>query len=117
MMRDNFLKAYLESFPLIEGAFQFDAALLFMAYNQLINSQGISGDVLEIGVRHGLSSIAVAALRGEGRRFFAVDLFDDLQLPDTSRGGVGDKAAFTQNLNSFHENTDFLRLFQVNSTD
>src|SRR5882762_2223791 len=101
-MRNDFLKAYSDSFSSIEGAFQFDAALLFLAYNQLISSQGIAGDVLEIGVRQGLSAIAVAALRGEGRRFFAVDLFDNLQAENISQsGGAGDKAAFTSNLQSF----------------
>lgn len=76
-MRANFLSQYRESFAAIEGAFQFDAALLFMAYNQLIQAQGIQGDTLEIGVRHGLSSIAIASLRGANRKFFAVDLFDE----------------------------------------
>ena len=114
-MREDFLQAYSEFFTSIEGAFQFDAALLFMAYNQLINSQGIFGDVLEIGVRQGLSSIAVAALRGPGRRCFAVDLFADLQSENISRSGVGDKAAFIGNMSAFYENTDFLQIISSNS--
>jgi hypothetical protein len=92
-MRNNFLSEYLASFRSIEGAFQCDAALLFLAYHELITAKGISGDALEIGVWEGLSAIAVAALRGEGRRFFAVDLFDDPRSQDISAGGVGDKAA------------------------
>lgn len=116
-MGSNFLKAYLGIFPSTEGAFQFDAALLFMAYNQLINSQGVSGDVLEIGVHHGLSAIAVASLRGNGKRFFAVDLFEDLQLQNTSDSGSGDKAVFVSNIKAFYENIDFLNLITSNSAN
>jgi len=61
-MKAGFLQSYLEAFPSIQGFFTFDAALMFLAYNQLIRAQGIAGDVLEIGVHHGLSAIAVGAL-------------------------------------------------------
>jgi predicted O-methyltransferase YrrM len=116
-MRPDFLQAYRNSFSSIEGAFQFDAALMFMAYNELLASQGISGDVLEIGVRQGLSSIAVASLRGEGCRFVAVDLWDDPQSENIShRGGKGDKAAFTENLKCFYEAIDFIEIISANST-
>ena len=114
-MRKNFLKEYSEFFTSIEGAFQFDAALLLIAHNQIINSQGIFGDVLEIGVRQGLSSIVVAALRGTGRRFFAVDLFDDMQSENVSSSGAGDKAAFVRNMSCFYENTGFLEIISSNS--
>lgn len=50
-----------------------------MACNQLISEAGVSGDTLEIGVYFGLSAIAVAALRGRGRRFYAIDLFERLE--------------------------------------
>jgi hypothetical protein len=136
-LRPNFLNEYRESFSTIEGAFQFDAALLFMAYNQLIQSQGLSGDTLEIGVRHGLSSIAVAALRGPDRRFFAVDLFGDnlfgklvskisrtiapgpgaLKHPTALPGGSGNKDTFVRNLKAFYDNTDFIEVLQGNSAD
>ena len=116
-MKSNFLNSYLQSFEKIEGAFQFDAALMFMAYNQLIRSQGISGDVLEIGVLHGLSSIAVAALRGEGRRFLAIDLFADLQSENVSLSGAGDKESFMRNMRGFYNSTESLQLLQCNSAD
>jgi len=58
-MKSGFLQSYLDGFASIHVFFTFDAALTFIAYNQLIRSEGISGDVLEIGVHHGLSTIAV----------------------------------------------------------
>lgn len=116
-MRLGFLNEYQESFSSIEGAFQFDAALLFMAYNQLIQSQGIRGDTLEIGVRHGLSSIAVAALRGPGRRFFAVDLFDEADSPNALPGGSGSRDVMVSNLKRFYDDIDFIQVLQCDSAE
>jgi hypothetical protein len=116
-MKANFLKVYLGSFPSIQGAFQYDAALLFMAYNQLINSRGIAADVLEIGVHHGLSSIAVAALRGDHHRFFAVDLFGKLQQQNVSCSGAGDKESLMHNMASFYEDLEFMHVIDANSLD
>ena len=42
---------------------------MFMAYHQLLADEGPAGDVLEIGVHHGLSAIGTAALRGDGPAF------------------------------------------------
>jgi len=115
-MRPDFLQSYYNSFSSIEGAFQFDAALLFMAYNELVAAEGISGNVLEIGVRHGLSAIAIAAMRGKQRQFFAVDLFDDLQLGnDSQRGGSGNREVFVQNMQDFFEDIDFIQVIASNS--
>src|SRR5918993_1203904 len=114
-MKAGFLQSYLDAFPSIQGFFTFDAALMFMAYNQLLRAQGISGDVLEIGVHHGLSAIAVGALAGAGRRFVAVDLFDDLQDHNESRSGAGNREAFLRNMQAFFESLDFLQVFSVHS--
>src|SRR5258708_5478369 len=116
-MKPDFLPTYREAFSSIEGAFQFDAALLFMAYNQLINAQGIGGDVLEIGVRNGLSSIAVAALRAPGGRFWAIDLFDSVAEQSDVRGGLGNKDAFINNLTAFYDDIDFITMIEGNSAD
>src|SRR5439155_26177304 len=83
----HFLQTYLEAFGSIEGMFSADAAFLFFAYNQLINSAGIEGDVLEIGVHHGLSAIATAALPGKSGTFYAVDLFEEGQDLNVSHSG------------------------------
>ena len=74
-----FLESYFGAFDRIEGWFSRDAALMFMAYSEVVAAHGVTGDVLEIGVHHGLSTLALAAMRGEGARLVAVDLFDELQ--------------------------------------
>jgi|GEM_PF-1748628 len=109
-MRPGFLQTYLNAFPQIEGWFQFDAALLFMAYCELLRERGIAGSVLEIGVHHGLSSIAVAALRGPGARMYAVDLFEKLQDWNVSASGSGNRTIFMKNMARFYPDTSFLRV-------
>ncbi len=107
-MRRSFLQSYLTAFNRIEGWFSYDAALMFMAYNQLIRAGGISGDVLEIGVYHGLSSIAVASLRGPGRKLYAIDLFEELQANQGYGAGASYRKYFEENIRTFYEAPDFL---------
>jgi hypothetical protein len=109
-MSRSFLQQYFDDFSSIEGWFTPDAALLFMAYNQVIASRGIAGDVLEIGVHQGLSAIAIAALRAPTRHFYAVDLFDDLQVHNTSGSGSGKHDDFLRNMGAFHGDVSFVRV-------
>ena len=86
-----FLESYFGAFDRIEGWFSRDAALMFMACNEVMAAHGVAGDVLEIGVHHGLSTIALAAMRGDGARL------------------VGDESLRW----TFHRSTRFLsRLFE-----
>ena len=110
LMERSFLLAYLDSFHRIEGWFDYEAALMFMAYNQILARHGVSGDVLEIGVHHGLSTIAIASLRGSGSRLYAVDLFEDLQNLNVSRSGGGDRQVFEKNMAAFYDDTSFIRV-------
>jgi hypothetical protein len=107
-MPDDFLPRYLDSFDRIAGWFSPDALFLFMAYNQLIAEADLAGDVLEIGVHHGLSAIGTAALRGPGARFVAVDLFDELQEQNVSGSGLGNRARFMENMSRFHGDLGFV---------
>jgi hypothetical protein len=83
---------------------------MFLAYHELLADEGLSGDVLEIGVHHGLSAIGAAALRGDARAFVAVDLFDDLQTENVSGSGLGNREAFLSNMRRFHDDLSFLRV-------
>ena len=115
-MPNSFLEEYHRLFRNIEGWFAFDAALLFMAYNQMVRAAGIAGDVLEIGVHHGLSTIAVASLRGPAGKVVAIDLFDQQHL-NVSGSGMGDRARFEQNMRLFYPDLSFLTtLTQSSST-
>jgi hypothetical protein len=114
-MHDDFLTRYLGAFDSIPGWFSPDACLMFMAYHQLLAEQGLAGDTLEIGVHHGLSAIGIAALRGQGRRFVAVDLFDDLQNENVSRSGLGDRARFLEYMGGFFADLSFLTTIAASS--
>jgi hypothetical protein len=114
-MQPSFLLTYLDAFQRIEGWFSFDAALLFMAYNQLLASHGIASDVIEIGVHHGLSTIAIATLRGHGKHLYAIDLFEDLQTENVSRSGGGNRAVFERNMLEFFGSLDFVRILPRSS--
>ena len=116
-MQRSFLQSYLAAFEEVEGWFSFDAALIFMAYAGALREQGIVGDVLEIGVYHGLSSIAVASLRGPGRQMHVVDLFEDQQDKNISQAGIGNRFKFESNLQRFYPSLDFLRVIPRVSSD
>src|SRR5688500_1424683 len=107
-MHDDFLSRYLAAFSSIPGWFWPDAYLILAGYNQLLADEGLAGDVLEIGVYHGLSAIGTAALRGEGRRFVAVDPFDELQPGAAAAPGLPTRATFLKNMGRFHRDLSFL---------
>ena len=115
-MDDQFLSRYMNAFDSIPGWFSPDACLIFMAYHQLLADEGLAGDVLEIGVHHGLSAIAIAALRGEGRRFVAIDLFDDLQAQNVSKSGLGNRDRFYANMRLFHDDLSFMTTIASHSS-
>jgi hypothetical protein len=118
-MKSNFLESYLDALQWLPGWCSPDAVLLFCAYNQLIQEEGIAGDVLEIGVYQGKSAIGTAALRKPGAKFVAVDLFEDLQAENVSRSGIGTglemKRVFLENVKRFHGETDFVRVITGSS--
>jgi len=107
-VKQSFLQKYLQAYHHIEGWFSYDAALMFMAYNQLLASHQIGADILEIGVHHGLSTIALGALRAPGSRLFVVDLFEGLQSQNVSGSGAGNRTLFDRNMSEFFGSTDFI---------
>ncbi len=116
-LRRGFLLDYLDAFHRIQGWFSFDAALLFMAYHQLLVRQGISGRAFEIGVHHGLSTIGIAALRPPGEPLYAVDLFETMQDRNISRSGEGNRAVFDNNMRGFFPDLSFLHVLARGSAD
>lgn len=115
IMKSHFLQHYVASFNSIPGYFVFDAALMFLAYNQLIAAQGIEGDVLEIGVHHGLSAVIVASMASD-RKFVTVDLFEDLQDHNVSGSGSGNNHEFLRNMSRFFDDLSFVRTIKANSS-
>ena len=109
-MDDGLLARYLGVFGSVPGWFSPDAYLIFAAYHQLLADEALAGDVLEIGVHHGLSAIGIAALRGEGGRFVAIDLFEELQAQNVSKSGLGNRERFVANMARFHPDLSFLTM-------
>lgn len=105
----NFLESYFGAFDRIEGWLSPDAALMFMAYNEVLAAHEVAGDVLEIGVHHGLSTLALAAMRGDGAQLVAIDLFDELQAGNVSSSGSGSRTHFMRNMAAFFDDIAFLR--------
>jgi hypothetical protein len=81
-----------------------------MKYNQLAFKPGERGNVLEVGVHHGLSTIAIAALRGPGKELTAIDLFEDQQKKNISGSGRGDRNRFENNMREFYPDSGFVRV-------
>ncbi len=104
----SFFTTYRRALDSMTGMSSFDSALLFASYNQLVAKHGIRGSTLEIGVHHGASAIGVAALRGPGTSFVAIDLFEELQGSNVSRSGLGDRAIFLANMERVHGDVSFL---------
>jgi hypothetical protein len=106
-MHDDFLSRYLRAF---DGApwFSPDAGLLLLAYHQLLAEEGLSGDTLEIGVHQGLSAIAIAAMRGDGRRFVAIDRFDQLPIDGAPPPWFGSRPRMLANIRRFFDNLSFV---------
>lgn len=103
---------YFDGFGLIQGYFSPDAALAFFAYANLARTETGEGDALEIGVHHGLSAIAVAAVRAPARRFLAIDLFESGQTLNRSHSGAGARDVFVENMRRFHPDLTFLDVFE-----
>jgi SAM-dependent methyltransferase len=112
----GFLESYFGAFDRIEGWFSQDAALMFMAYNEVAAAQGVAGDMLEIGVHHGLSTLALAAMRHEGAQLVAIDLFDELQAENVSSSGSGSRAYFERNMRAFFGDISFVRCIAAASS-
>jgi SAM-dependent methyltransferase len=115
-MSRNFFESYFDAFDRIEGWFSPDAALMFMAYNEIIAAHDIAGDVLEIGVHHGLSALALAAMRGDDARLVAIDLFEELQARNVSESGSGSRTRFERNMQEFFDDTAFVRCIAAPSS-
>jgi predicted O-methyltransferase YrrM len=117
METQSFLKRYRAAFGTMQGMFSFDAALLMMAYAELAADYCTRADTLEIGVHHGLSAVAVASMRGAGRNFVAIDLFEEMQEQNVSHSGLGNKARFLSNMKAvFGDDIGFVNVIAALSS-
>jgi hypothetical protein len=114
-MNDGFLSRYLRAFDGVPW-FSPDAGLLLLAYHQLLAEDGLSGDTLEIGVHEGLSAIAIAAMRGDGRRFVAIDRSPQLPSGEVAPPWFGSFPRMLANMRRFFDHLSFVTTIDTPST-
>lgn len=82
----------------IQGWFSDKAAMLFAWLDEIQQTNGITGDVFEIGCHHGKSTMLLGAMVQPHREKLGVcDLFGD-QDANISGSGKGDSELFRRNL-------------------
>lgn len=82
----------------------------FEIIRRLLHCQGSSGGILEIGVHHGKSTVAMASCSGS-RRILAVDLFEDQHL-NVDKSGRGALGKFIENLERFEISPGRVDIFE-----
>ena len=75
-MNKTHLDEYLTALDSIQGWFYPEDVRLFQALDELQGQDGVSGDLLEIGVYHGKSSILMGYFRREDEHLVVCDLFE-----------------------------------------
>lgn len=89
--------------------------MLFAWIDEIQKSNGIGGDVFEIGCHHGKSTVCLAGMLDAGKEKLAVcDLFGD-QSANISVSGSGDLDVFKRNMAAAEQAGAELQIFQKNS--
>lgn len=101
----------------IDGWFSLEAAMLFAWIDDIQKSNGIAGDIFEIGVHHGRSAIMLGFMAQTEQETFGVcDVFDD-QSRNVSKSGSGNRAVFEGHMKAFFHNRLDMRIFSGLSSD
>ncbi len=82
----------------IQGWFSFEAAMLFAMIDETQKQNQIEGDIFEIGVHHGRSTLFLKALlNGSNEKIQVCDLFRSQEM-NVTKSGEGNRAIFEKNL-------------------
>jgi hypothetical protein len=81
----------------VEGWFYRLDAEIFGLITDYQNSEGLGGSLVEIGLHHGRSFIALCLSLREGQRAYGIDLFER-QAWNVDRSGQGDRTVVERNL-------------------
>ena len=99
----------------IQGWFSTEAAMLFAWFDEIQKSNGIEGDIFEIGVHHGKSAVLLGAMVKPQKEILGVcDLFGE-QKENVSSSGLGDRQIFEKNMNLFFHDKLKLQIFAKSS--
>ncbi len=105
------LNRYLEVRDEISGWINPGAACLFAWVDHIQKQEGIVGNLFEIGVHHGKTSILLSYMTDSVREQLGVcDVFDTVEKNVTG-SGCGDKEIFLDNFKSYAGDPSFLRIF------
>jgi len=114
-MRSVGVNRYLKSSRNIDGWFSKDAARLFAWVDEIQKTNGITGNLFEIGCHHGKSARLLGAMARPASESLSVcDLFG-LQSDNVSRSGHGDRDIFESNMQPVRDLGVNYDIFQKNS--
>lgn len=101
----------------MEGFLELNTARVIDYVNGLQEKGDLVGNIFEIGVQHGRTTILLASFIKPGReRLIVNDLFD-LQNLNVSSSGCGSEKLFLRNISRFFKRRDFLTILKKPSQE
>ncbi len=99
----------------IEGWFNQGAAYLFALLDEIQKEDGLSGNLFEIGVHHGRSTILLGlTVDPERERLGVCDLFEH-DSDNISGSGLGDRKIFERNMDRFLADPGMVQIHSTSS--
>ncbi len=114
-MNKEQLKVFYNKTKHIDGWFSLEAALLINAIDAFQKSIDVRGNVFEIGVHHGKSSVLFANLLASGEQLNICDVFDS-QEDNVSSSGKGSRSIFLENIKKY-SNTEITTIHTCLSSE
>jgi len=116
-MNEKF-KKYLSHAKNIKGPMRIECAYLISAVLQAQSQLKGFGNIMEIGVLQGRSTLPAACYLNEGELFYAIDPFENIQNDSTLiYGGVGNYGNFINNWEQVIGNSSQLKVIKYNSEE
>jgi hypothetical protein len=114
-MNPEVFSRYKRAARKIEGWLPLDAACLLAYCGEYQSRAGVEGNIFEIGVHHGRTSVLLGLLLASGERLIVNDIFE-LQQFNISTSGFGSEGIFQRNMGRCFEKLDFLTVIKKPSS-
>jgi hypothetical protein len=116
-MKKPDVRDYLRSTAGVKGWFFPIDASLFGAIDEIHKLEGVTGNLFEIGVHHGKSTVLLAKSKRAGEQLGVCDIFEDQGL-NRDASGKGDREIFLDNVRTLAGlEEQALRVFSKSSSD
>ncbi len=115
-MNADVFSRYKRIAPKLEGWLPLDAAGFLHRCSEHQRRAGVSGNLCEIGVHHGRTSVLLGMLLAPGERLIVNDIFD-LQQFNISTSGFGSEKNFLRNMGRCFKDLGFLTVIKKPSSD